>query len=180
MNIYRNPSEVMRKLHTICNFKSSNYSPVYHNACFEAFSRHDEYTREQFERDVNFILACMQFPWDKHLLGEHRNLYPFGPSSEEWTKLVKIMHSCLTSLHAENHTRLFLVLQLLHQISVHPLCITSQNLPSCSPLKPTLTSKPQVFHRVLMEYLFLVVFMHFFIEHVRIAPLLLLAYLFFM
>ena len=45
----------------LCNLKSESYSQVYHNACFKAFFRHDEYTREQSEHDVDFMLAFMQF-----------------------------------------------------------------------------------------------------------------------
>lgn len=78
------------------------------------------------------------------------------------------MNSCLTSLHAENHTRLFLVLQLSTRFQSTHFAPLHKNLPSCSPSEAHFNKQTSsLFHKALMEYLFLVVCMHFFIEHVR-------------
>ena len=63
------------------------------------------------------------------------------------------MHSCLTSLHAENHTRLFLVLQLSTRFQSTHFAPLHKNLPGCSPSEAHFNKQTSsLFHKVLMEY----------------------------
>lgn len=72
------------------------------------------------------------------------------------------MHSCLTSLHAENHTRLFLVLQLSTRFQSAHFAPLHKNLPGCSPSEAHFNKQTSsLHHKVRWNMVFLVVFTHF-------------------
>ena len=92
-------------------------------------------------------------PWDKRLLGEHRKLYPCGLSSEKWPKPGKNNAQLSQSLHAENHTCLFLVLQLSTRIQFTHFAPLHKNLPSGSPPEAHFNKQTSsLVHKELIEY----------------------------
>lgn len=106
------------------------------------------YIREHFEHNMNFALACAQFPLQK-ILRDGRKLHPAEPSclGKHKTHLIRLIHLQLPQftvcVRSHTHPHLVLWLSIWFQITLLPPL--HNNSPATTLWMPISSGKFQVF-----------------------------------